>query len=232
MRGIAIVLVGCGRINVEPLDPLPDVPDRWELVQRPQGATGPTLIMNNPMGARHLIIVAAYRKVNSADIMTATDDSDCNQYVSIPGARALCPAFGTELQLFYAIDSCPGARTISVTPKAEVMSVGAWEVSGIRTDEPLGNAARTENGPSRPTALGPGITTSTVGEFVVAVAVVDGVITRTVVGNAFTNDHTTLNDGWAHLTDPMATPGLYHAEWDQDPPGPYCAIAAGFKVGP
>ena len=133
--------------------------------------------------------------------------------------------------MFYAKNTCPGARAISITAASGITAV-AWEVSAIRTDEPLDSASALDDQPATTTPLGPSIATSTAGEFVVSVAIVTNSVTGVVAGNAFTNDHTANGNAWAHLTDPMAPAGVYQAAWNQPLRGTYCASAAAFKVAP
>jgi len=86
--------------------------------------------------------------------------------------------------------------------------------------------------PATTAPVGPMIMTSTAGEFVVSVAIVENAARRIHAGDEFTNDQTTNGNGWAHLTDPMAAAGTYQAQWDQPQSGVYCAAAAAFAVGP
>jgi hypothetical protein len=166
----------------------------------------------------------------SGVITGLTDDSACNTYIPIAPA-ASSDVNQSALQLFYAKNTCPGARKIDIITTSSVGAV-AWEVSGIRTDDPFDTALGLSNQLSTPTPAGPRIITSTAGEFVVSVAIVESTITGIVAGNEFTNDHIVNGDAWAHLGDPMAPAGPHQAHWNQLVSGTYCASAAAFKVGP
>jgi hypothetical protein len=227
----ALALVGCGRIGFDSLDggaPLGDGAGatRWALVQT-AGMTGPRATLRR-LGAHHLVVVA----VQSDGRVTAiTDSSGCNAYVAIPASHAT-DRLGDDLQIFYAEDSCPEADAISVAATTKVFAAVVWEVAGIRTDDPLDTAAASSDLPATTAPVGPMIATTTAGEFVVSVAIVENDAPRIHAGDEFTNDETTNGNGWAHLTDPMAAAGSYQAQWDQPQPGVYCAAAAAFQVGP
>lgn len=265
MRWIAIALMGCGSVHSEPDAAVPaDVaaapdapldasippdmlvppdaidapapPGRWTLVQT--RATTSSELNLAPVGSPHLIIVAVH-SVGKTGIVV-TDNGPCNAYTSIPDAHANCEDV-SEVQIFYAVNSCSGASTISVTPASEAIGVAAWEVSGISTSQPLGNANALGDGMGNPIARGPSVTTTTEGEFVVSAVVSNSVVSGIVAGNPFTNDHNTDNTddtdsltrfgGWAHLTDPTARAGAYQAQWTRPADTVYCTSAAAFKVG-
>jgi hypothetical protein len=242
-RWMAMALVGCGQIGFDridvgdkddagmPGDVVDDVPGApgWVLVQT-KAAEGASLTVDR-FGPGHLIIVAAQLD-NDGMITDIADSSHCNTYEPITDAHARCDGAGSELQIFYVKSSCAGAEAINVTATDAVFAFAAWEVSGLRTDEPLDTASALQDEPASDTPQGPNIATSTDGEFVVSVAIAEQEITRIHAGDAFTNDHDVAGNGWAHLTDPMARAGDYHAQWDQSPAAPYCANAAAFKVAP
>lgn len=233
---LAIALVGCGHIGFEPVaggdaGAPGDAtgPQGWDLVQTAGSENSAVTVKR--LGAHHLVVVAV--EVDGNGLVTAiTDSSNCNAYVAIPTAHATCAACQINLQIFYARDSCPDADQISVATTTSADSVVVWEVSGIRTDVPVDTVAVLNDQLASTTPLGPKITTSAAGEFVVAVAIVDNSVTRIHAGNEFTNDQTSDDNGWAHLTDPQAPAGTYQAQWDQPRSGAYCASAAAFKVGP
>lgn len=165
--------------------------------------------------------------------MTAiTDSSGCNSYVAIPIARATSAALNVNLQLFYAKNSCAQADAVGIAATTAVFAAAVWEVAGIRTDQPVDAAAVLNDQAASSTPVGPSITTSAAGEFVVAVALVNNMITGIHGGNEFTNDHGNFGNGWAHLTDSLAAAGVHQARWDQSQVGTYCASAAAFQTGP
>jgi len=182
-----------------------------------------------PSGSHHLIVVAA--QLGAAGSVTSITD-DANTYVAIPRARATNTSLNDALELWYATDSRPGASMIRIAATTSVPAAVAWEVSGIRTVDPLDTATTLDTQPATTAPQGPPITTRAAGEFVVSAAIVANGITGTEAGNEFTNDHRTRGNGWAHLTDPMAPAGSHQARWTQPTSGSYCANAAAFQVGP
>jgi len=222
---LVVVLAGCGRIGFEVLPDVPSTP--WALIQT--AAAQSSTLRLEPVGAQHLVVVAV--QITDQSLATLIDDSTCNTYVPIAAAHSFNANQGDELRLFYAKDTCAGARAITITNASGVTAV-AWEVSGIRTDDPLDSASTLNDQPPTTTPVGPTITTSTAGEFVVSAAIVTNSVSGVVAGNGFTNDHLTNGNAWAHLTDSMAPAGEYQAQWNQPMRGTYCASAAAFKVVP
>lgn len=242
-----MAVCGCGGIGFDPVSDgsvdAPVVPDgsvdapvvlRWELVQT-AGVDNATrsnaTVPLKRLGAGHLVVVAVEID-NSGLVTTMTDSSGCNSYIAIPTAFSASMELDVSLQMFYAKNSCPDAAAISITATATVSAAAVWEVAGIRTDEPFDTAAVLNDQSASDRPLGPRITTSATGEFVVAVALVDQSVTGVHVGNEFTNDHKNQGNGWGHLADPQSAAGVHQAQWDQSPAGAYCASAAAFQVGP
>jgi hypothetical protein len=227
-----MALVGCGHIGFDPMaaeDGGTSGPSRWGLVQT-AGAKSATVTVD-PLGAHHLVVVAI-QIAGGEQITAIADGSNCNAYTAIPEAHAVSRTLGDDLQVFYAKDSCPAGGPIRITASSNVHAAVVWEVSGIRTDDPLDTAAVVNDGPESAAPLGPAITTRAPGEFVVSAVVVENLAARIHAGNEFTNDQTTNGNGWAHLADPAAAAGTYQAQWDQSDDGAYYAAAAAFHVGP
>jgi hypothetical protein len=236
---LAMAVVGCGHVEDRAADGSVDAPAEalvvhpWELVQTASvdSATATATVPVKALGAGHLVVVAV--EIDERGLVTSmADSSGCNSYVAIPTAFSTSMALDANLQLFYAKNSCPDASVISVAATAIVCAVVVWEVAGIRTDEPLDAAATLNDQPANVLPVGPMITTSAAGEFMVSVAVVDNMITGIHAGNEFTNDRNNQGNGWGHLTDPQAGAGVHQAQWDESPGGAYCASAAAFRVGP
>lgn len=240
-----MALIGCGHVQSNPIadgnagpgqdggvpdTAVPDAPARrWQLVQTASADSATVPV--KPLGAGHLVVVAV--EVARSGLVTAiTDSSGCNSYVAIPTAHATSVALDVNLQLFYAKNSCAQADAISIATTTSVFAAAAWEVAGIRTDQPVDAAAVLNDQAASSSPVGPPLTTSAAGDFVVAVALVNNMITGIHAGNEFTNDHGNFGNGWAHLTDPMAAAGVHQARWDQSQAGAYCASAAAFQVGP
>jgi len=236
-----VAMAGCGRIGFSTgSNPDPDAkttePDasataRWTVVQN-AATTSPTLTIASS-GAGHLIVVAVHL-ANLGSVSSITDNAPNggNSYAAIATARATNTSPPDAVEMWFARDSIAGATTIAVATSATIVGAVAWEASGIRTDTPLDTATTLDAQPATTTPLGPRITTSEPGEFVVSVAIVANGISATHAGNEFTNDQRTRGNGWAHLTDPAAAAGVHQAEWDQGVAGAYCGNAAAFRVGP
>jgi len=235
-----VAMAGCGRIgfsldrNTDP-DGRTSDPDaiatRWTLVQNAT-TTSPTLMIASS-GAGHLIVVAVHL-ANTGSVSSITDNAPNggNSYVAIATSRATNTSPPDAVELWFARGSIAGATTIALAASTTIVGAVAWETSGIRTDSPLDTATTLDAQPATTTPLGPRITTSEPGEFVVSVAIVANGVSTTHAGNEFTNDQRTRGNGWAHLTDPAAAAGDHQAQWDQGVSGAYCANAAAFRVGP
>jgi hypothetical protein len=247
---LALALAGCGRLGFDLL-PGADAGGAsgaapWQLIQTAGAMTAPLSV--TPPGAGHLVVVAV--DVQDGSASGVTDDSTCNTYVEVPAARAMIEGgmshFNDTLQVFYAKNTCgqPRMITVDVTSGGSVTEMAMWEVSGMRTDDPLDTATAKDTQNETQEPLGPAIRTSQDGEFVVSVAVVDNNICETAdgtnspppcethPGNEFTNDQALSGNGYAHLTDPHAASATHQAEWDQLTPGVYGATAAAFRAGP
>jgi hypothetical protein len=239
---MAMVLLGCGHIGFDatpdaatqadggPVDALPAALG-WTLVQTQAARTRDTAVTlgMEPLSAAHLIVVAVQPNLGGA-VTSVTDDSGCNVYRPIAAAHAGCNLLETGLHIYYAYDSCPGASTIAVTAAESILALAAWEVAGMRRDDPLDAAAILDDQAASNAPLGPRITTSVDGAFVISVVVMENVTSGIHAGSAFTNDHSTFGNGWAHLTDAMAPAGTYQAQWDQPLAGTSCASAAAFQA--
>lgn len=236
---LVLALVGCGRGGFDPLaDSGTDAPGDGVAADAPWSLVQTVGVLNSPnvtvarLGAHHLVVVAIQID-GGGQINAITDNLGCNTFVAIPAAHATTMALGDDLQIYYAEDSCPQADTISIaTTTGAIHAVVIWEVAGIRTDAPVDIATVLDDRPRTGTPLGPPITTSGAGEFVVSVALVENNVTGVHAGNEFTNDQTTNGNGWAHLADPQAAAGLHQAQWDQMPAGAYCATAVAFRIAP
>lgn len=214
------------------VDGAPVVP--WTLLQTTaleNASTGSLTMPLAALGAGHLVVVAAQIEHRGL-VSTIADSSGCNNYVAIAMASATTASLDVNLQLWYAKNSCAAATSISIAATDTVSAAAVWEVAGIRTDTPLDTAAVSNDQPSNSAIIGPVITTSAAGEFVVSVALVENEVTGIHAGNEFVNDHVTRGNGWGHLADPNAAAGVHQAQWDQPVAGEACASAAAFRVGP
>ena len=183
-------------------------------------------------GAGHLIVVAVQTDAAST-VASVTDDAagGSNGYVAVPGSRATNGAPSEGIELWYAEGARAGATTVTATGGTG-MSIVAWEFSGIATTNALDVGAALDNGVSSMTPVGPMLTTRQAGEVVVSAIVLPGQIGSIRLGNEFTNDLVTNDNGWAHLTSTAAPAGAHQAQWSANTAGAYCAAAAAFVTGP
>jgi hypothetical protein len=207
------------------IDAAPAVP--WSLVQT-KATTSGTLNVT-ATGSGHLLVVAI--EGTQAGNVTAVADNAGNTYTAIPNNRAVASAFSVGLELWYAVNSKPGATAVTITAPT-VYSAVVWEVANIRTTAPLDTATKLDDQAASTMPLGASITTTQARDFVISVVIVDNVVSGLHTGSAFTNDHTTFGNGWAHLTSNSAPAGTYQAAWDQGTAGAYCAVSAAFFVSP
>lgn len=199
----------------------------WALVQT-RASSNLRRVTIGASGAGHLIVVAV--QTNASAVMSVTDDAN-HTYVPVAGSRAVDNAEVTGVELWYAKDSSVGATTITASADT-VYAMAAWEVAGIRTASSLDTASLLDNQPASTSPFGASITTSAAGEFVVSVVIVANDVTDVTAGSAFTNDHTTFGNGWAHLTSAAAPAATYRARWSQPMSGTSCATSAAFFAGP
>ena len=205
----------------------------WELVQT-VSVTNDRLdatIHVNPLGAGHLVVVAL--NIDEAGtVKTIADSGASNQYRLIQAGSVQSMSVDASLWLYYVENSRPGADEILIAATHAISGVVVWEVAGVRTDDSLDAAATLNDQPPSKEPLGPQITTSAPGDFVVSVALANGRITRMHPDNEFTFDDDGQGNGWSHLTDSRAPAGLHWAQWDQMSADQTCSGAAAFQIGP
>jgi hypothetical protein len=223
------LVAGCGRVGFDPLRDSQAAHGVWTLIE-----TSSDRVMDGPLaiprtGAGNLIVVA----VQSDDSNTATNvtDNAGTTYQRIAGSRAMAPGVGLAIELWYAENSLAGATSISAAT-IPVYSITHWEVAGIRTNNALDTVAQLDDQPTTSMPAGPNITTTTSGQLIITVAIVENVVGGLEANSMFTNDHTTFGNGFAHLTSATAPAATYRARWSQPMAGTFCATAASFFPGP
>lgn len=241
-RGQHCALVGGEHVCVSELPPAdadapadaaitPDTPDgatpRWSLVQTRGRMGNDTPITATTAGT--LLVVAV--ETSDTEPVTEVTDNGGNTYVRVPGSRAIDDREDFGVELWYAKAAQAGATRVAATG-ATIYAIVMWEVAGLDPTDPLGGVAKVDDQAPSTTPTGAAITTTTPGEFVVSVAIVATTVAGIHAGNAFTNDHVTFGNGWAHLTDDAAPPGTYQAQWDHNSNGESCTTSAAFRVRP
>jgi hypothetical protein len=198
---------------------------RWSVVQTTDSTAKTTPLA--PTGSGHAIIVAF--ETPSGNVVNDVTDNAGNTYTRIPASRATVNNSDLGIEIWYATNSKPNATVLNVNANTLYATV-IWEVAGLRTANIVDATAVLQNQNATTSPVGPTVTTTQPGDFVIAVAMVANVITNIHAGNPFTNDRTTQDNGWAHLSDPASAAGAYHAQWDQPQSGVYCASTAAFFV--
>jgi hypothetical protein len=199
----------------------------WTLVQTRASGNNDNDVTTTASGAGNIIIAAIETTANNA-VTTVTDNAG-NTYVPVAGSRSknTVAAFGVEL--WYANNVAAGATQVTATG-VTIYGIAIWEVAGIDSTSPLGNVVKIDDQGGSMTPSGAPITTTTTGEFVISIVIVENTVSSIVAGS-FTNDHSIFQNGWAHLTSNTAPPNTYTAQWNQPSGGTSCASSVAFRRG-
>jgi hypothetical protein len=219
----ACTLVMSGNLN--PIATFVTSPS-WAIVHRTSKAGAITNLTIPATGKGNLIAVALI--FNGTTSVSSISDNAGNTYVSA-GARIANGPFSVEI--WYAQNSIAGATL--VTPTFGVapghVEISSWEESGVLSVPPDG--ANTATGTLTSTnTLGPAVTTSENGAFVISVMLgINTTISGISTGNEFTGDFKTNGNGWAHITSNSSAAGAHQASWSiPTPTGKYCASTVAF----
>ena len=199
----------------------------WTLV-RTSGAMGNDTTSAATAAGSTIIVGIETDDTDAVDTLT---DNANNTYVRVLGSRATTADEDLGIELWYAKNSLAGATRITATGDT-IFAVVMWEVAGLHPTVPLGTVARLQEQNATQSPSGAPITTATPGEFVVSIAIVGNAVSGLETGSAFTNDHFTFGNGWAHLTSATAPSSTYTARWDQPSAAAYCATTASFRRAP
>ncbi|MGB6260340.1 MAG: hypothetical protein WBG09_19495 [Candidatus Sulfotelmatobacter sp.] len=202
----------------------------WSVVKKTSKGGDPITNLTIPAtGTGHLIAVAMmFNGKTSVASVSDNATGGSNTYVSA-GARATTSTWSTEI--WYAVSSRPGATVLTPTFAGSPTSVQitVWEVSGVSSLSP--DATNISSGSVTLNNIpGPAVTTTQAGDFIVSVLLANTAdFTGITSGNEFTDDFTTLGNGWAHITSTSATAGTHQASWyTASPVGVYCASTVAF----
>ena len=180
-------------------------------------------------GSGNLLVVGwASTGGGGATTIASITDNAGNSYLEAGAARAVDSNMNDMGDVWYAKNSIPGAKVITVTPNPSGASGTAviWEFSGLDTNAPLTQAAVLNSQPATTTPSGAPVTTALSNELVVSIGWVQGNVIGILSGNVFSNDSTATGDGWAHYV--ASSPGTYSAQWNSDL-GTYGASTVSFK---
>jgi len=194
----------------------------WTLIQTKDRSMSSTISFP-ATGAHHLLVVG----IEAETPVTSVTDNAGNVYDRIATSRAEVPVPGLGVEMWFVADSVAGATTITAASANGIDALDLWEVGGLPS--PTVDAVATlDDQPATTSPAGAEITTSSAGEFVVSIVIVKDRVNSIQNGGAFTMDHMTFFNGWAHLTDAMAPAGTYQAQWSSTS-GSYCASTVAFR---
>jgi hypothetical protein len=236
---LGIATASCGRLRFDAQPQLDAAADGgcatpgapWVLEQHNGAASSAGAPMLSvtvaPTTAGDLIVVG----VQAGDPIgsTSVGDNAGTAYQLVPGTAAVLTTGGGDVELWYAPSANGGATTITATASTLVNATVAWE---LRTSRPatIDTAGQLSDQSTTTMPNAPAITTRCDGELVIAAVVLHaGGVIGIAAGNEFTNDETTDNNGWAHITDPNPPAGPHQAVWTTTL-DTYCATAAAFVV--
>jgi hypothetical protein len=200
---------------------------RWAVVTT-AGSTG-TDTEIAPTSGGNTILVGV--ETGSAAGATAVTDDKGNSYQFVAGSRSVNPIEEFGVEVWLSQSSSGGVKNVTATGPT-IHAVVLWELSGISTTDPIEAVVTRDSQETSTTPTGAPIDTTETGQFVLSIAIVANSVTGLTADSAFTNDHTTFGNGWAHLTDDRAPPGTYQPQWNQPTTGTSCATSVVLNVGP
>jgi len=195
-------------------------------------ATFPGTVCSIPASGTGNLLVVGWQMgegVSTSTAIATIVDNAGNTYFQAGGARAIDAAAGSMVDVWYAKNSLPGAKSITIVPTSTIANAAAviWEFSGADTVSPLDRAVPLNSQGSSAIVSGASTTTSGALELVISMAAVSGNVAGLVSGSAFTTDSTLKGNGWTHLL--ASSPGTYSAQWNQSPAGTYASSTVSFK---
>lgn len=180
-------------------------------------------------GRGNLLVVGFQMQGNTSTTISNINDNAGNVYAEAGAARSTDTANSTIADLWYAKNSLAGATSLTITPSLSTSNGMAvvWEFSGVDSTAPFDQAAVMNNQASTASVSGASVTLTPMNEAIVSIAVVAESV-GIASGNAFVNDSSLEENGWAHLI--TSSPGTYSAQWIQIPSGTYASSTASFKA--
>jgi hypothetical protein len=185
----------------------------------PATGTGNTIVVGIQMGSG----------ISTSTTIAGIADSAGNNYAEAGAARSIDSPAGSVADIWYAKNSKSGATTVTVSPSATITGAEAviWEFSGVDTAAPLDAVAVLNSQAASTTLSGAPVTTASVSEVIVSLAVVGANITGIATGNTFVNDSNLQGNGWAHLI--TTTTGTFAAQWNQNIATTFASSTVSFK---
>jgi hypothetical protein len=223
-REIVLALAGCGRIDFDPASDGSAVPVLVQSAAVDTAGVVAAMLTIGPTGSGNLLVVASGDFSTRQPITAMTDDAG-NTYVS---ANALAANAMDLVEIWYAVNSLPGATTLTVTSEtASNRQVWFLELSDMDPSAPLDVVGVASTPPPSATPAAPPVTPTTSRSLIVSVAnVLDNVMAldprSPFVGMPIFQG----NDTAYYIA---SASGSYGALWDAGGSGAYCASTAAFK---
>src|SRR5580704_5549957 len=153
-------------------------------------------------GSGNLIVVgwqAGGGIATSLSVSSVTDNAG-NTYAEAGTARSVDTVAGSVADVWYAMNSLPGATTLTITPSSTIPSGGAviWEFSGADLTAPLDQTAILNSHAASATPSGAAVKTSASADVIISLATASHV-TGILSGDTFVSDSAINGNGWAHL---------------------------------
>ena len=156
-------------------------------------------------------------------------DNAGNTYAEAGAALSVNSVAGSVADIWYAMNSLPGATTVTIAPSSTITSGSAviWEFSGADLSAPLDRTAILNSQAASAAPSGAPVTVSAGNDVVISLATAADV-TGIFSGNPFVSDSTVDGNGWAHLV--TSAPGTFNAQWNLGLSGTYASSTAAFKA--
>jgi hypothetical protein len=207
-----------------PDDTSPELPrKRWSVLST-TGKVGTSVEIPATHAGTSIVVGV---ETAAAGFVDGVSDSGGNTYERVPQSRAVNIG-KSAVEVWVA--SAVHADTVKISVDGSMVGAAvAWEVENLAAQDPIAAVETEDAQPSTTAPRGASIETSARGQFVVSILIVANFVDSIVAGD-FTNDQTTFGNGWAHLTDDDAAPGVYQAQWSQPMTGTSCATSVAFRT--
>lgn len=197
----------------------------WSVVQSVNAsgkATGVTTAIT-ATGTGNLIVVVV--EIGGSGVASSITDSAGDTFISTGDKGDMSTQ---RNEIWYAMNSIPGSTTVTVNfSGGSTCRPTIYEVSGMATAGALDANSSNSNQTSSTSIVTPTITTTYIGDFIVAFG--NPTNSVTAVSSGWTLDFTTGGYGWAHLTSSTAAAGSQSATFTQDISGSFGTNIASFK---
>ncbi len=209
----------------------------WAVIQTTSATQNPaTSVFSStfPVNTTAGNLIVAFFNTSGSTITISNADIGGNAFTQVPGAKATSATTG--LSDIWYLQNNPGgikATTVHYAAATAFPAMIVYEVSGIKTSGSLDVAAQVSSQTATTTPLGAAVTTTAVGDFIVANVNVANSITGIHAGNEFTWDDSVKQfTAGSHITSASATAASHQPQWDESPSGAFCGSTASFFITP